>query len=159
MLKTKTKSRFGLSMSIFGPMLKLDRKYPKKLNLLRTTFRYWKRWTFVFLINCNWKWVKPTFRSSSVIFSALRAFRHSTLCDPCLRKNSIESKPRPSEETKMAELIRLRLQRSAITVDGSSGCQPWWTCCKYTHTKIHYCDAKNTWCVVRLHVLTFNRYY
>lgn len=72
-----------------------------------------------------------TFRSSSVIFSALRALRHSTLCDPCLRKNSIESNPRPSEETNMAELMRLRLQRSAITVDGSSGCQPWWTCYKY----------------------------
>ncbi len=60
------------------------------------------------------------------MFSALLAFRHSTLCDPCRRKNSIESKPLPlskPEETKMAELMRFLEHRSEITVDGSS-CQP-----------------------------------
>ena len=64
-----------------------------------------------------------TLRSSSVIFSALLAFRHSTLCDPCRRRNSIESKPFPSDETKIAEFILFLEQRSDIANDGSS-CHP-----------------------------------
>lgn len=74
-------------------------------------------------MNCT-----QTFRSSSVIFSALRALRHSTLCEPWRRRNSIESKPLPSDDTKMAELIRLREHRSDIWVDGSS-CHWCWMCC------------------------------
>lgn len=59
--------------------------------------------------------------SESFIFSALLAFLHSTLCDPYRLINSIESNPLPSDETKMAELIRARLQRVSIACTVSSG--------------------------------------
>lgn len=58
-----------------------------------------------------------TKRSVELIFSALRALRQSTLCDPYLRRNSIESKPLPSDDTKIAELIRFLVHRSDIAVD------------------------------------------
>lgn len=44
--------------------------------------------------------------------------------------NSIESKPRPSDDTNIAELILARWERSAITVDGSSADHCGWMCWK-----------------------------
>lgn len=40
----------------------------------------------------------------------------------------MESNPRPSDETNMAELMRLRVQRSEIDVERSSASM--WMCCK-----------------------------
>lgn len=57
---------------------------------------------------------------SSLIFSALFAFRHSTLCDPYRLMNSIESNPLPSDDTNIAELIRARLHRFSMATAESS---------------------------------------
>lgn len=85
--------------------------------LIRTVWIWWMIWN----LRCFF-----TFLPLSVIFSALFALRHKTLCDPCRRRNSIESKPLPSEETKMAELMRLRVIRS----DMEAECSSWktWKC-------------------------------
>lgn len=40
----------------------------------------------------------------------------------------MESNPRPSDDTNMAELMRLRVQRSDIDVERSSASM--WMCCK-----------------------------
>lgn len=61
------------------------------------------------------------------MFSALLAFLQSTLWDPWRRRNSMESKPRPSDDTNMAELMRLRVQRSEMEVECSSASM--WMCC------------------------------
>lgn len=50
----------------------------------------------------------PKWSSSNDILSTLLALRHNFDTEPCLRKNSFESKPGPLFDTKMAELMRGR---------------------------------------------------
>lgn len=77
------------------------------------------------------------------MFSALFAFRHSTLCEPKRLMNSMESKPRPSDDTKMAEFILARWQRSDITVDGSSVDQCGWMCWSWSNSSTVIFETKD----------------
>lgn len=75
------------------------------------------------MLNYRYKFLL-TFFSLPVMFSALLALRQRMLWDPWRLKNSIESKPFPSDDTNIAEFILPRVQRSDMEVERSS-CNIW----------------------------------
>lgn len=74
---------------------------------------------------------------SVCMLSADRAFRHNRDCDPCLLMNSMVSKPGPSDDINIAELIRDR-GRFRLETPSSNSLGQQWACCNLILRKNYY---------------------